>query len=369
MKYSINQVKLALTLSMVINLLPTASLSPVSAVQAFKKPTLKMPSIPFVSKKKKPYESEEIEEDYASPKGAPPSATKPIEGSRSAAPGAASAAGKAGASTAAVSGGKTNGDGEDLKSKEEVTDDDGETKSREFKPGVDKPQDEAEEMEEAEWKDNQEQKRKEAILNDLTAPALGPEERDPERFYKQSLILTKQKKYKEALEAINKALKLKPAYWEAQIQGAIVLSLQGRDQEAIERYKHIVNLRPDLLDACINLGSLLGKTGDYAGAEQQYKNVLNRNFYLVSAHFNLANLYIKQGKFDHAIKELKTCIKMKPNHAWAHNNLGVIFQKRKFIEEAQEEFLKALTLQPSNKVFENNLNMMRELLKKKAVKA
>jgi hypothetical protein len=86
MKSSINQVKLALTLSMVINLLPTASLSPVSAVQAFKKPTLKMPSIPFVSKKKKPYESEEIEEDYASPKGAPPSATKPVEGTKSAAP-------------------------------------------------------------------------------------------------------------------------------------------------------------------------------------------------------------------------------------------------------------------------------------------
>ncbi len=248
-------------------------------------------------------------------------------------------------------------------------DEDGEPKSREFRPGVDKPQDEAEEMEESEWKDNQEQKRKEAMLEELTAPALSAEERDPDRFYKQSLILTKQKKYKEALEAINKALKLKPLFWEAQIQGAIVLSLQGRDQEAIEKYKYIVNLRPDLLDAAINLGSLLGKTGDYAGAEQQYKNVIHRNFYLVSAHFNLANLYIKQGKFDHAIAELKTCIKMKPNHAWAHNNLGVIFQKRKFIEEAQEEFLKALSLQPSNKTFESNLNMMRELLKKKAVKA
>ncbi|MBS1992022.1 MAG: tetratricopeptide repeat protein [Cyanobacteria bacterium SZAS LIN-3] len=229
--------------------------------------------------------------------------------------------------------------------------------------------DEGTELEESEYQDELDRKRKEKQLADMIAPAGEPGDNDPEPHLLKARALQKQGQYKPALVEINQALHLKPQYWEAHYQGALILQTMGRDKEAIDQYRYLVGVRPDYIEAHINLGVLLTREGEYGEAEKEYKKAIELNFYSLSAHYNMANLYIKQERLKEALDELKICVKFKPTNAWVHNNLGVIYQKRNYLEEAEEEFLKALHLEPANKSFEANLYLVRSQLKKKPVRA
>ncbi len=182
---------------------------------------------------------------------------------------------------------------------------------------------------------------------------------DPHFYYKRATYCLSKKHYKQALNDLNEACKLKPDYWEARYLGAHIFQLQGRTNEAIDKYKEYIAVRPDDIQARINIGSLLRSKGDFLDAEENYRKAVDINFYSLPAHYNLANVLIDQHKHEEALKELKCCLKLDPRNAWVHNNLGVIYQKRNYLEEAEEEFVRALTLEPANQTFEKNLNLLR----------
>src|SRR5215472_11960952 len=76
-----------------------------------------------------------------------------------------------------------------------------------------------------------------------------PRAHDPVVHLKQAKRLTGLKKYKEALQEVNKALSENPNYWEAYYQGAYIFQLQGRRKEAIIKYRKLLDRRPDFLQA------------------------------------------------------------------------------------------------------------------------
>jgi len=186
---------------------------------------------------------------------------------------------------------------------------------------------------------------------------------DPAIHLNLAKRLTGLKKYKEALQEVNKALIENPDYYDAWYQGAIIFQLEGRRKEAIVRYKRLLNRRPDYLGARINLGSLFRQEGRIQEAEDQYRKVISENFNSFDAHFNLANLLIDRERLKEAVTELNICIKFQPTNAWAHNNLGVIYQRGQYLEEAEEEFRKASNLEPANTRFVENLELVRDALK------
>lgn len=182
---------------------------------------------------------------------------------------------------------------------------------------------------------------------------------DPHFYYKRASYLLGKKQYKQALNDLNEACKLKPDFWEARYLGAHIFQLQGRTDEAIDKFRDYIAVRPDDIQARINIGSLLRSKGDVIDAEENYRKAVEINFYSLPAHYNLANCLIDQHKHEEALKELKTCLKLDPKNAWVHNNIGVIYQKRNYLEEAEEEFVRALTLEPANQTFEKNLSLLR----------
>jgi Flp pilus assembly protein TadD len=200
-------------------------------------------------------------------------------------------------------------------------------------------------------------------------PPLDIHKSDPAVHVALSKKYTKEKKYREALIEVNRALLCNKNDWDAQFQGALILQLEGRTKEAIDRYKRYLVVKPDNLQAHINLGVLLRKEGEMVEAEDEYKKAIELHYYSLQPHYNLANLYIETHKFEDALKELRVCVKLAPTNAWVHNNLGVVFQQREYYEEAEEEFLKALNLEPANKTFETNLASIRQYLRKKPIKA
>lgn len=200
-------------------------------------------------------------------------------------------------------------------------------------------------------------------LNALAQP--DPRTLDPAIHLKKARKLASVKKYKEALQEINKALFGNAHYWEAWYEGAYIYQLQGRRKEAIAKYSKLLDLKPDYTEARINLGSLLRHDGKFQQAESQYKKVIASQYYNFDAHYNLANTLIDEDKLDEAIKELKLCVKLSPSDASAHNNLGVIFQRSAYLEDAAEEFERASNLDPANKKYLDNLNMVRSELSEK----
>lgn len=193
-----------------------------------------------------------------------------------------------------------------------------------------------------------------------------PRTLDPAIHLKKARRLTTLKRYKEALQEVNKALTGNAHYWEAWYQGAYIYQLQGRRKEAIAKYKRLLDLKPDYLEARINLGSLLRHDGKFQEAAEQYKKVIETNYYNFDAHYNLANILVDQDLLEDAVKELKLCIKLSPSNASAHNNLGVIFQRNHYPDEAAQEFRQATNLDPANKRFQDNLEMVRKELQQKS---
>jgi tetratricopeptide (TPR) repeat protein len=83
-----------------------------------------------------------------------------------------------------------------------------------------------------------------------------------------------QKKYDEAIEICEKALRLRQDNAETHAELAAALWNRGRINESILHGRKAVELNPDLLDAQFNLGWALFKNGNYDEAISHFEYVL-----------------------------------------------------------------------------------------------
>jgi len=207
----------------------------------------------------------------------------------------------------------------------------------------------------------------ESALEKAERQSLGEDRRndiDPVPHYRKALGLTQEKKYKEALEELDKALERNLGYSEAQYQVAFVHQLMGDNKVAIKEFKKYLRVKPEDVQAHINLGALLKANGDPLGAVTQYRKAIEIHYFTFIAHYNLANVLVEQGLLEDGQKEYQICLKLKPTNAMVHNNLGVIYQRRNYLEEANEEFQKASRLEPNNPVFHTNISLVRAQMHK-----
>ncbi len=110
-------------------------------------------------------------------------------------------------------------------------------------------------------------------------PPLDIHKSDPAVHVALSKKYTKEKRYKEALIEVNRALLCNKDDWDAHFQGALILQLEGRTKEAIDRYRRYLVVKPENLQAHINLGVLLRKEGEMVEAEDEYKKAIELHYY------------------------------------------------------------------------------------------
>ena len=77
------------------------------------------------------------------------------------------------------------------------------------------------------------------------------------------LHLKEQDKFDEAVEAYDRALSLKPDYFEAYNNKGNALKDQGKLEEAISSYKKAIKIKPDFADAHFNKGISLHGQGKF----------------------------------------------------------------------------------------------------------
>ena len=153
--------------------------------------------------------------------------------------------------------------------------------------------------------------------------ARGDDLQDASKFLKAG-------QHAQALERVNKALKVKPRDPQARFLKGIIVTEQGKSKEAIEIFTKL--------------------TQDYPELPEPYNN--------------LAVIYASQGQYEKARTALEQSIRTHPSYATAYENLGDVYAKL-----ASQAYDKALQLDSSNSGAKNKLSLVRELVREPTVVA
>lgn len=143
-----------------------------------------------------------------------------------------------------------------------------------------------------------------------------------EALYGLGIALRNQKKYAEALPALQQATIMSPdnaAYYN---DLGILFFETGEFTKAISFFSRALKVQSDFDPAHINLGVAYKKTGQFSKATQAYRSALAHNPNSAAAHNNLGNLLMQQGELASAKTELEAALQLKPGYQDALNNLS-----------------------------------------------
>jgi tetratricopeptide (TPR) repeat protein len=126
-------------------------------------------------------------------------------------------------------------------------------------------------------------------------------------------ILLVARKYNEAMDELNTALRLAPENAKAYFYKGMIFEEKRDTTKAIESFTKAVSIDPEYADG----------------------------------HNKLAILYMKKGNMPFARQHLESGLRFSPNDAFVNFNFGVYYQRQKKLDSAKAYFAKAVFFEPS----------------------
>lgn len=121
---------------------------------------------------------------------------------------------------------------------------------------------------------------------------------------------------------------------------------QKKYQEAVSALNQALAQRPDDLEASYYLGVALIKIGKEKEAEEILKNVLKVDQMFEKAHFDLGVAEYNLGKYQEALKELELAEAAESDRALIYYYQGLTLHQLKEYERSSPRFLRAVALAP-----------------------
>lgn len=175
-----------------------------------------------------------------------------------------------------------------------------------------------------------------------TAQARAP--KDPATAYYLGLALAQAGKTREAIPALQNAVKLKPNA-AAYVQLGAALEQSGKHAEAASAFEAASSLDPKNAQAVLYAGMMYHQTGHDDKAVPALQKALALGVQdKFGAHMVLAEAYSHTGKTDLAIAEYRLASVIKPDDFGAAANLGVLSQNVGKKADAVAAYRQALTL-------------------------
>jgi tetratricopeptide (TPR) repeat protein len=141
-----------------------------------------------------------------------------------------------------------------------------------------------------------------------------------------------------AIDALKKAISIKPDYFQAYNDLGVILKRQGNLEEAIKAYNKALSIMPNHPESYNNLGNALTDQGKLEEAVEAYTNALSINPNYVDAYANMGVALHEQGKLDEAISAYTKALDIRPDHAEAHENLSYVLFQRGRLKQALDEY-------------------------------
>jgi tetratricopeptide (TPR) repeat protein len=145
----------------------------------------------------------------------------------------------------------------------------------------------------------------------------------------------------EAAVTLEKAQNLAPADDAVFRQIARAYERQSRFDEAERYFDRAIRLRPGFWENYSWMGGFHRRRGDLSRAKEYFGKVIELRPQSDVGYLSLARAYILGGEFDKAVPHLVKALELNPSHQ-AHTNLGVVYYALGDFEKAAQEFQAAI---------------------------
>ena len=150
--------------------------------------------------------------------------------------------------------------------------------------------------------------------------------------------------YEEAVEILNRALKIDPKFISAHYRMGVVYEEWDRRKEAIAAYQQALNLDPRLLDARLGLASAYGKSFKNELAIMEYEKAAELKPSDPEIQFKIALEYWYLQILPETAEHYRKVIALDPDHLQAHLNLASVYERMKEWDPAFREIETAMTI-------------------------
>ncbi len=125
--------------------------------------------------------------------------------------------------------------------------------------------------------------------------------------------LVEQKRFDEALVALNLAIELNPGYAPANNSLGMLKAAQGRTAEAIFHYQQAIRFSPSYVLAYKNYGNLLARQNDYGQALEQYAKAIEIEPANVATYRVVGHTQLKLGRYREAADAFQSAVTLQPD--------------------------------------------------------
>jgi len=153
--------------------------------------------------------------------------------------------------------------------------------------------------------------------------------------------------YQEAMNTLNRALKVDPQNASTYFLRGLTLEELGKEEEAIKAYRFSTELDADMIDAWIILGQLYQKREDPT-AIQFFNNAVRVDTNNIFALHTKANYLQQTGATQQAIDEYRKIILLDPGYSDAHFNTGLAYLELDSTHLAYKSFDLVVKTEPQN---------------------
>jgi tetratricopeptide (TPR) repeat protein len=154
----------------------------------------------------------------------------------------------------------------------------------------------------------------------------------------------------EAVDTYDRALAIRPNFFQGWCNRGVALERIGRLEEAIASYDRAIALRADLTAAHANRGNALAALGRHAAAVESFDRALATRPDFAEIHLNRGNSLARLRQHDQALASYDRALAIRPDMAEAQFGRGIVFREQTRFEQAVNCFDRAIALNRNDAV-------------------
>ncbi len=129
--------------------------------------------------------------------------------------------------------------------------------------------------------------------------------REAEAYNNRGVDLAEQGKFKDAIAAFNRAIKIHPTYENAHNNLGLAFGSQDKFLEAVAAFNRALEINPKNFETYNNLGIALGSQGKFLEAVAAFNQAIQINPSEPTSHQNLAIAFWSQGNLPEAVASIQ----------------------------------------------------------------